>query len=93
MFLFIYLFFYFLLWRVSSGNNTSSHGVIYEESAPNEVIKGIAVPSNYIELMKMANVDLTYDISAVAEPTNAVNKKLLIPPAMKKLQLWTEMVF
>lgn len=86
-FVFIYLLFLFplLFAACSSGNNTSSHGVIYEESAPNEVIKGIAVPSNYIELMKMANVDLTYDISAVAEPTNAVNKKLLYSSSNEKI--------
>ena len=80
-YVFIYYFILFLFpllfFACSSSNSTSSVGTIYEDSDPNVVITGISLPGNYIELTKSQDAVLYYDISAVAEPANAVNRKLL----------------
>lgn len=80
-FVFIYYFililFPLLFAACSTDSNSSSVGTIYEDSDPNVVITGISLPGNYIELTKSQDAVLYYDISAVAEPANAVNRKLL----------------
>lgn len=80
-YVFIYYFILFLFpllfFACSSSNSTSSVGTIYEDSDPNVVVTGINLASNYIELSKTKDTVLYYDISAVAEPSNALNKKLL----------------
>lgn len=77
IFYFILILFPLLFSACSSGSNSSSVGTIYEDSDPNIVISGINVPGSYIELTKSQDSVLYYDISAVAEPSNAVNKTLL----------------
>lgn len=76
-FVFIFILFSLLFSACSSGSNSSSVGTIYEDSNPNIVITGISLPGNYIELTKSQDAVLYYDISAVAEPSNAVDRKLL----------------
>ncbi len=77
VFIFSLLFLFPLLFTACSSNDSGSTKVIYQDTKPNQVVQGISIPSNYIELTKLANVDLLYDISAVAEPASAVNKKLI----------------
>lgn len=74
---FILILFPLLFAACSTDSNSSSVGTIYEDSDPNVVITGISLPGNYIELTKSQDAVLYYDISAVAEPANAVNRKLL----------------
>ena len=77
IFYFILMLFPLLFAACSTDSNSSSVGTIYEDSDPNVVITGISLPGNYIELTKSQDAVLYYDISAVAEPANAVNRKLL----------------
>ena len=77
IFYFILILFPLLLTACSTDSNSSSVGTIYEDSNPNIVITGISLPGNYIELTKSQDAVLYYDISAVAEPANAVDRKLL----------------
>lgn len=77
IFYFILTLFPLLFAACSTDSNSSSVGTIYEDSDPNVVITGISLPGNYIELTKSQDAVLYYDISAVAEPANAVNRKLL----------------
>ena len=77
IFYFILILFPLLFAACSTDSNSSSVGTIYEDSDPNVVITGISLPGNYIELTKSQDAVLYYDISAVAEPANAVNRKLL----------------
>lgn len=77
IFYFILILFPLLLTACSTGGESSSVGTIYEDSNPNIVITGISLPGNYIELTKSQDAVLYYDISAVAEPANAVDRKLL----------------
>lgn len=77
IFYFIFILFPLLFAACSTDSNSSSVGTIYEDSDPNVVITGISLPGNYIELTKSQDAVLYYDISAVAEPANAVNRKLL----------------
>lgn len=78
-FVFIFILFLFpLLFAACSTNGELGFGdTVFENSDPNVVISGISLPGNYIELTKSKDAVLYYDISAVAEPSNAVNKKLL----------------
>lgn len=77
IFYFVLTLFPLLFAACSTDSNSSSVGTIYEDSDPNVVITGISLPGNYIELTKSQDAVLYYDISAVAEPANAVNRKLL----------------
>lgn len=77
IFLFCFNFISSFFAACSTDSNSSSVGTIYEDSDPNVVITGISLPGNYIELTKSQDAVLYYDISAVAEPANAVNRKLL----------------
>ena len=77
IFYFILMLFPLLFAACSTDSNSSSVGTIYEDSDPNVVITGISLPGNYIELTKSQDAVLYYDISAVAEPANAVNRTLL----------------
>ena len=77
IFYFVLTLFPLLFVACSTDSNSSSVGTIYEDSDPNVVITGISLPGNYIELTKSQDAVLYYDISAVAEPANAVNRKLL----------------
>ena len=77
IFYFILMLFPLLFAACSTDSNSSSVGTIYEDSDPNVVITGISLPGNYIELTKSQDAVLYYDISAVTEPANAVNRKLL----------------
>lgn len=74
------IFLFPLLFSCSSGSGSSSSGGIqhiYEDSSDRVVqVSGIKIASNYIELVKEADVDLQYNISAVAQPQNAENKAL-----------------
>lgn len=85
IFYFILILFPLLFAACSTDSNSSSVGTIYEDSDPNVVITGISLPGNYIELTKSQDAVLHYDISAVAEPANAVNKKLLYSSSNPKI--------
>lgn len=80
IFIVLLSFLFPLLFSCSSGSGSSSSGGIqhiYEDSSDTAVqVSGIKIASNYIELVKEADVDLQYNISAVAQPQNAENKAL-----------------
>ena len=85
-FIFVFILFLFpLLFAACSTDSSSSVGTIYEDSEPNIVISGISLPANYIELTKSKDAVLHYDISAVVEPANAVNKTLLYSSSNKDI--------
>lgn len=80
IFIVLLSFLFPLLFSCSSGSGSSSSGGIqhiYGDSSDTAVqVSGIKIASNYIELVKEADVDLQYNISAVAQPQNAENKAL-----------------
>lgn len=85
-FVFVFILFLFpLLFAACSTDSSTSVGTIYEDSEPNVVITGISLPANYIELTKSKDAVMHYDISAVAEPYNAVNKTLLYSSSNKDI--------
>lgn len=90
------IFLFPLLFSCSSGSGSSSSGGIqhiYEDSSDRVVqVSGIKIASNYIELVKEADVDLQYNISAVAQPQNAENKALHYTSSDPKLQKYHQMV-